>query len=101
MLPDSITQSLNTNVAVGLIVFVCASLWGVGFYLLPTVKDWIVSRSAMHRAQAALAQTLGTHTETNAQTLGEIRDQVVVRGCLSRAPGLPPAASPASIPGAH
>ena len=84
MLPPEISQSLNTNVAVGIIVFACASIWGTGFYLLPTVKDWIVSRAAMHRSRTRWPPRLSTHTETTAATLAELRDRVVVPGLPGR-----------------
>jgi hypothetical protein len=83
-MPPEITQSLNTNVAIGLIVFFLTSVWCAAIYLGPAVKDWILSRAAMHRAQETLANKLATHTDETASTLKELRDVVVVKGCANR-----------------
>lgn len=89
-MPPEISQALNTNVAIGLIVFFCASAWAIGVYFAPAVKDWILSRAAMHRAQEALALKLATNTETTAKALEEIHEQVVVKGCPARVQSIQP-----------
>ena len=96
-MPPEIIHSLNTNVAIGLIVFFCISGWAIGIYFAPALKDWIMSRAAMHRAQEALAEKLAANTETTAKSLEAIHDQVVVKGCPARVQtALPLAAARAS-----